>query len=76
MDFAIKAPPLRRVLVFGVNILEGNWEVHQEQIKVLDAPQLELVLGDLLGLLTSETVDKFELGWFLRGASRGKCSRV
>lgn len=48
--FAIKSPPLWRVLVLGLNILEGDGEVNEVQIEVVYAPELELVFGDFFCL--------------------------
>ena len=50
MDCAIESPPLRRVLGRGLNVLEGDGEVDEEEIEVVNAPELELVLGNGLGL--------------------------
>lgn len=35
----------------GVDIFEGNGEVDQVEVKVLDAPICQLLLGDLLDLV-------------------------
>lgn len=50
MDLAVQAPPFGRVLVLGLDVLKGDREVHEVEVEVVDAPELELVAGDLLGL--------------------------
>ena len=50
MDLSVKSPPLGRVFVLDVDILEGDGEVDEEKIEVVDAPELELVFGNGLGL--------------------------
>ena len=47
---AVEAPPLGRVLVLRVNVLEADGEVHEEEVKVVDAPEPELLLREDLGL--------------------------
>ena len=47
VDLAVQAPPLRRVLVLRVDVFQGNREMHQEKIEVLDAPEPKLVLRNL-----------------------------
>lgn len=39
MDLLVIAPPLGRVPVVGVDILERDWEVHKEEVEVVDAPE-------------------------------------
>lgn len=48
---AIQTPPLRRVLVLGLHVLKRDGEVDEVKIEVVNAPELELILGDLLGIL-------------------------
>lgn len=48
VNLAIQSPPLRWVLVLGLHVFEGDGEVDEVQVEVVDAPELELVLGDLL----------------------------
>ena len=51
MDLAVQSPPFRRVLGLDGNILEGDGEVHEEEVEVVEAPELELVLDELMGTL-------------------------
>ena len=51
MAFSVKSPPFGWVLILRLNVLEGNWEVNEVEIEVLNVPQFELVLGHLFGLL-------------------------
>lgn len=53
VDLAVIAPPLGRVPVAGVDILERNGEVHEEEVEVIDAPETELLLRNRMYLLTS-----------------------
>ena len=36
--------------MLGVNIFQRYWEMNQVEVKVVDAPELELVLDELVGL--------------------------
>lgn len=44
MDLAIVAEPFWRVTVVGVDILQSNGEMDQEQVEVVDSPKAELML--------------------------------
>lgn len=44
--------PSGRVSDGGVDVLQGNWEVHNEEIEVLQAPVCELLAGNGLNLVT------------------------
>ena len=48
MNLAVQTPPLRGVLVLGINVLERDGEVHVVEIEVINAPEGQLVLGNLL----------------------------
>ena len=48
VNLAVQAPPLRRVLVLRVDVFQGNREMHQEKIEVLDAPKPKLMLRNFL----------------------------
>ena len=50
VDLAVKSPPLRRVLSINWNIFEGDGEVNEVEVEVLNAPELELVPDELVGL--------------------------
>lgn len=43
--------PAGRVADGGVDVLQGNWEVDNEEVKVVDAPVLELLVADRLDAL-------------------------
>ena len=51
MYFAIVTPPLRRITVVGINILEGDREVDEKEVEIVDFPKLKLYLGSLFHLL-------------------------
>ena len=54
VDLAVKSPPFLRELLLGGNVLEGDGEVDEVKVEVLDAPELELVVAELLGLHINE----------------------
>lgn len=78
MDLAIQTPPLRRVLGGGLDVLERDGEVNEEEIEVLDTPELELVLSqrfnlnDGFGVIMRPMLHRVEI---IRGRGRGRCSR-
>ena len=58
VNTAVESPPLRRVLVLRLDVLKGDGEVDEVKVEVVDAPELELVLGDLLGLYTHSILER------------------
>lgn len=48
VDLAVETPPLRRVLGLNGNILEGDGEVDEVEVEVINAPELELVPDELV----------------------------
>lgn len=50
VNLAVQSPPLRRILHARFDVLEGDGEVDEEEIEVVNAPELELVLSQLLSL--------------------------
>jgi hypothetical protein len=53
LNTARRVPPLGRELLLDGNILERHREVHEEEIELVEAPELELILGHLLDMLRS-----------------------
>lgn len=50
MNATVESPPLRRVLVLRLDVFERNGEVDEVEVELLNAPELELVLSNVLGL--------------------------
>jgi hypothetical protein len=46
-----RVPPLRRELVLDGDVFERDREVHEQEVELFEAPELELVLGELLDVL-------------------------
>lgn len=53
VDLLVITPPLGRVTVVRVDILERDGEVHEEEVEVVDAPETELLLCQCMHLMTS-----------------------
>jgi len=51
VDFAIISKPFGRVAVARINIFQGNGEMDQEQIEIVDSPQTELHFRDGFDLI-------------------------
>lgn len=51
VHFAIVTEPLRRITVLRIDVLQGDREVDQEEVKVVNAPNVKLFLGNLFHLL-------------------------
>ena len=49
MNLAVQAPPLRRVLVLDLDEFKRDREVHEVEVEILNTPETELVLRNLLG---------------------------
>lgn len=49
--FAIVTKPLGRVTVVGINVLQGDREMDQEEVEIINTPKLKLFLGQLFDLL-------------------------
>ena len=56
MDLAIIASPAGREAVGGVDVGQGDGEVNEEEIEIVQSPQVKLVLGQLLHLVRWEMV--------------------
>ena len=76
MAFSVQSPPLRWVLHARFDVLEGDGEVNEEEIEVVDAPKLELVLRQLLSLCRVELAGAKSFTAIIheRGHKRGRCS--
>jgi len=60
------SPPFGRVALRGVDILEGDWEVDEEQIEIVDSPEFELVTSHLSHMLRLvEGVPELDIGGLL-----------
>ena len=77
MDLLVIAPPLGRVPVVGVDVFERDGEVHEEEVKVIDPPEAELLLRERMYLLTfiNRKIARYG-GRYIRAHERGKCSRA
>jgi len=51
VHFAIITEPLRRITVVRINVLQGDREVDQEEVEVVNTPEVKLLLGNLFHLL-------------------------
>lgn len=51
VDLAIIASPAGREAVSGVDVGQGDGEVNEEEIEIVQSPQVKLVLGQLLHLI-------------------------
>jgi hypothetical protein len=51
VDFAIVTGPAGREPVGGVNVGEGDGEVDEEEVEIVQAPELELIVSELLYML-------------------------
>lgn len=51
VHFAIVTEPLGRIAVVGINVLQGNREVDQEEVEIIDTPEVKLHLRNLFYLL-------------------------
>ena len=49
--FAIVTQPLGGVTVTRINVLQGDREVNQEEVEIVNTPKLKLFLGNLFHLL-------------------------
>ena len=77
MDLLVIAPPLGRVAVVRVDVLESNREVDEEEVKVVDPPEAELLLRERMYLMTSVNTKLSRYGErHVRAHERGKCSRA
>jgi hypothetical protein len=50
VDLAVESPPFRGILRIDRNILERDREVNEVEVEVINAPELELVPDELVGL--------------------------
>lgn len=51
VHFAIITEPLRGETVARINVLEGDREVDQEEVEIVNTPKAKLFLGNLFHLL-------------------------
>lgn len=64
MDVPIITPPFGRVAMLGINILQRDREMDQKQVKVLNAPEVELVFGHRFSVLVSmESIPELSCIW-------------
>ena len=50
VDLAVKSPPFLRELLLGGNVLEGDGEMDEVKVEVLETPELKGLLAALLDL--------------------------
>ena len=50
VDLAVKSPPFLRELLLGGNVLEGDGEMDEIKVEVLETPELKGLLAALLDL--------------------------
>jgi hypothetical protein len=55
MDLVIVTLPPWRVAMRRIDVLEGDWEMNEVQVEVVDSPVLKLLLRDRLNLMTSSS---------------------
>ena len=51
VHFAIVTEPLRRVTMVRINVFQGDGEVDQEEVEIVNTPEVKLFLGNLFHLL-------------------------
>ena len=51
VHFAIITEPLGGITVVGINVLQGDREVDQEEVKIINTPKVKLSLDNLFHLL-------------------------
>lgn len=56
MNLSIIAEPSWRELVCRVHVCEGDWEVNEEKVEVVQSPELELKLRGLFDLISYKSL--------------------